>query len=150
MRQSKGGKAIADSCLRLVGQFLPAVVDFDAKALEAEKRGRSVLYVDVDVRRGDRERCGEVAETSVVELEHAGIVAVLELEQSQVPPEMVLQVVAALPVRRERGEPLDAFAAAALHLQHMGHRVRGPEIAGVELDGAASGWLGRAIVPGLL
>jgi hypothetical protein len=38
---------------------------------------------------------------------------------------------------RERGEPLDAFAAAALRLQHVGDRMRGPEIAGIELDGAA-------------
>src|SRR5215831_15328155 len=63
---------------------------------------------------------------------------------------MVLQVVAALPVRCERREPLNALAAAALHLEHMGHRVRGPEIAGVELDGAAPGWFGGAIVAGLL
>ena len=78
------------------------------------------------------------------------MVAVLELEQRAVPPEMVLQVVAALPVGRERGEPLDAFAAAALHLDHMGDGVRGPEIAGVELDGAASVGLGGEIVSGLL
>ncbi len=78
------------------------------------------------------------------------MVAVLEPEQSAVPPQMVLQVVAALPIGRERGEPLDAFAAPALHLQHMGDGVRGPEIAGVELDGAAPGWLGGEIVPGLL
>src|SRR5215467_13521969 len=32
----------------------------------------------------------------------------------------------------------------------MGHCVRGPEIAGVELNGAASGWFGGAIVPRLL
>src|SRR5262249_11220694 len=80
----------------------------------------------------------------------AGIVAELELEQGAVPPEMVLQVVAAFPVRRERGEPLDAFAAAALHLHHMSDGVRGPEIAGVELDGAAPGWLGGEIVAGPL
>src|SRR5512144_1712720 len=63
---------------------------------------------------------------------------------------MVLQVVAALSVGRERGEPLDTFAAAALHLHHMGNGVRGPEIAGVELDGAAPGGLGGEIIPGLL
>src|SRR5258705_8197885 len=62
---------------------------------------------------------------------------------------MVLQVVTALPVGRERGEPLDAFAAAALRLQDMGDGVCGPEIAGVELDRAAPGWLGGEIVPGL-
>src|SRR5258708_31986059 len=61
---------------------------------------------------------------------------------------MVLQVVGALPVGREHGEPLDAFAAAALHLHHMGDGVRGPEIARVELDGAAPGGLGAEIVPG--
>src|SRR5262249_4626305 len=150
MRQSEGGKAVADPRISLVSQFLPTVADIDAEALEAEKGGRRVLHVDVDVRRGDRERRGEVAEASIVEFEHAGIVAVLELEQGAVPPEMVLQVVAACPVRRERGEPLDAFAAATLHLHHMGDGVRGPEIAGVELDGAATGWLGGEIVSGLL
>src|SRR5262249_62288903 len=87
---------------------------------------------------------------SIVEFEHAGIVAVLELEQGAVPPEMVLQVVAAFPVRRERGEPLDAFAAAALHLHHMGDGMRGPKIAGGERDGAAPGRLGGEIVPGFL
>ena len=62
---------------------------------------------------------------------------------------MVLQVVAALPVGRERGEPLDAFAAPALHLHHVGNGVRGPEIAGVEFDGPAPGGLGREIISGL-
>ena len=150
MRQREGGNAVADPRLGLVGQFLPAVADIDAEALEAEEHGRRVLHVDVDIRRGDRERRGEVAEAGIVEFERAGIVAVLELEQGAVPPEMVLQVVAALPVGRERGQPLDAFAAAALHLHHVGDGVRGPEIAGVELDGAAPEWLGGEIVPGLL
>src|SRR4030095_13256093 len=86
----------------------------------------------------------------VVQFEHGHMVAMLQLEQGAVPPEMVLQVVAGLPVGRERGEPLDAFAAAALHLHHMGDGVRGPEIAGVELDGAAPGWLSSEIVPNLL
>src|SRR4029453_13620761 len=78
------------------------------------------------------------------------MIALLQLEQRAVPPEMVLQVVSAFPVRRERGEPLNAFAAAALHLQHMRDGVRGPEIAAVELDGAASVGLGGGIVPRLL
>ena len=66
------------------------------------------------------------------------------------PPEMVLQVVAALPIRRERREPLDALAAAALRLHHMGHGMRGPEVAGVELDGPAPARLGAEIASGLL
>ncbi len=150
MRQSEGGLAIADPCLGLVRQFLPTIADIDTEALEAEEHGRCVLHVDVDIRRGDCERRGEVAEARVVEFEHVGVAALLELEQGDVPPEMVLQVVAALPVGRERGEPLDAFAAAALTLHHVGDGVRGPEIAGVELDRAATGRLGAEIVAGLL
>ena len=150
VRQSEGGEAITDPRLRLVSQFLPAVADVDAEALEAKKHRRRVLYVDVGIRRGDRERSGEVAEARIVELEHRGMVAVLQHEQGAVPPEMVLQVVGAFPVGREGGEPLDAFAATALHLHHMGDGVRGPEIARVELNGAAPGWLGGEIIPGLL
>jgi hypothetical protein len=63
---------------------------------------------------------------------------------------MVLKVVTALPVGRESGEPLYAFAAASLRLHHMSNGVRGPEIGGVELHGAAPGRLGGEIVPGLL
>src|SRR5262249_25681216 len=148
--RGKAGRQWAVRASALSASSPPTVADIDAEALEAEKGGRRVLHVDVDVRRGDRERRGEVAEASIVEFEHAGIVAVLELEQGAVPPEMVLQVVAAFPVRRERGEPLDAFAAAALHLHHMGDGMRGPEIAGLERDGAAPGWLGGEIVPGFL
>ena len=66
--------------LRFVGQFLPTVADIDAEALEAEERGRRVLCVDVDIRRGDRERCGEVAEVGIVEFERCGIFTVLDLE----------------------------------------------------------------------
>ncbi len=150
MRQSEGGEAVADSRLGLVGQFLPAVADIDAQALETEQHGRRILHVDVDIRRSDRERRREVAEAGVVEFEHGGIVAILEREQRAVPPQMMLQVVAALPVGRECGEPLDAFAAAALRFQHVGDGVRGPQIAGVELDRAAPGGLGSERVPGLL
>ena len=63
---------------------------------------------------------------------------------------MMLQVVAALPVGRERGEPLDAFAAAPLHLQDVRNRMRGPQVAGVELYGAASRRLGGEVVADLL
>ena len=150
MRQREGGHAVADPRFGLVGELLPAVADIDAEALQAKEHGRRVLHIDVDVRRRDGERRGEIAEAGVVELEHRGMIAVLQLEQRAVPPEMVLQVVSALPVGRERGEPLNAFAAAPLRLQHVGDGVRRPEIAGVELDGMASVGLCREIVPGFL
>ncbi len=150
VRQREGRHAVADPCFGLVGKFLPTIADIDAEALQAKEHGRRVLHIDVDVGRSDRERRGEIAEAGVVELEHRGMIAVLQLEQRAVPPEMVLQVVGPLPVGRERREPLNAFAAAALRLQDMGDGVRRPEIAGVELDGAASVGLCCEIVPGLL
>ena len=150
MRQSERGQAVADPRLGLVGQFLPPVADIDAEALESKEDRCRVLHVDVDIRRGDGERRGEVAEARVVKLEHRGMVAVLQLEERAVPPEMMFEVVSALPVGRERREPLNAFAAAALRLQHMGDRVRGPEIARVDLDGPATVGLGREVIPGLL
>ena len=58
----------------------------------------------------------------------------------------MLQVVAALPAGRKRGEPFDAFAAAPLHLHHMGDGMCSPEIAGIELDGAPPARLGSEIV----
>src|SRR5262249_20543836 len=142
--------AVADPRLGLVGQLLPAVADIDAEALEAEEHGSRVLHVDVNIGRGESQRRGEVAKPLVVELEHGSVVAVLEGEHGAVPPEMVLQVVAAFPVGSERRKPLDAFAAAALHLHHVSDGVRGPEIARVDLDRAAAGWLGAEIIPGFL
>ena len=63
---------------------------------------------------------------------------------------MVLQVVATLPVGGQTGEPLDALAAAALHLQHMRHGMGGPEVTGGQLDGASPVRLGSQIVAALL
>ena len=84
VRQRECGKTVADPCFRLVGEFLPTVADIDAKALQPEQRGRGVLHVDVDIGCGDRQRCGEIAEVGIVELERRGVIANLRIEICQV------------------------------------------------------------------
>src|SRR4051812_32490048 len=144
VRQSECGKTVTDPSLRLVSQFLPAVSDIDAEALEAEEHRGRVLHVDVDIRRGDRERRAEVPEPSIVEFEYCVIITALHPEKSAVP-----QVLATLPVGGKRSEPLDAFATPALHFHYVGDGVRAPEIAGVQLDRAASAGFGGDIVADL-
>ena len=99
VRQREGGLAVADARLGLVGQFLPARTDVHTQPLQAKQHGRGVLHVDVHVGRGHGQGCSQVAKARVVQIQRRRRITVLQLEQRTVPPQMVLQVVAAFPVR---------------------------------------------------
>ncbi len=67
-----------------------------------------------------------------------------------VPPQMMLEVVGALPVRLEIGEPVDALTCAALHLEHVRNGMGRPEVALVDIDGIAPRGLRQRVVAELL
>ena len=92
----------------------------------------------------------EIAEAAVVEGEHLVEFAALEMVQAAVPPEVVDEVVAALPIGLQAGQPGDAFVVASLHLHDVGDAVRGPQVAGRQRDGLAPRSLGDGVVAKLL
>ena len=150
MRQGESREAIADARLGLVGDLVPARADIDAEPFEAEQHRGGVLHVDIEVGLRLRQRAGEIAEALVVELEHRVEFPALEMEQRAVPPQMMQQVVAALPVPLQFVEPRDAFGVAALHLHDVRDRMRAPDVARIDRDGGSAGWLRGRVVAALL
>ena len=116
---------------------------------EPEQHRGGVLHVDVEVGLRLRQRAGEIAEAPVVEIEHRVELAPLQMKQRAVPPQMMQQVVAAVPVPLQLVEPRDAFGVAALHLHDVRDRVRAPDVARIDRDRGAARRLGARIVAAL-
>ncbi len=146
MRQRESRQAVADARLGLVGELFPARADRHAAQLEAHEHRRGVLHVDVEVGHRRGERRGEVAEAPVVEVEHRVELSPGEVEHRAVPPQVVQEKALAAPVLLEAGEPGDALGRPALHLEHVRHGVRAPDLGRIELHRAAPETLRRALL----
>ena len=150
VRQRERREAIADAGLRLVGDLGPALADIDAETFQTKQHRGGVLHVDVEVGLRLRQRRPQVAETFVIEIEHGVELAPLQMKQRAVPPQMMQQVVAALPVALQFVEPRDAFCVAPFHLHDVGDRMRTPDVAGIDRDRGTARRLGDRIVAALL
>ncbi len=150
MRLRERRQHVADARLRPVGQLGPAVAGVDALPLQPEQHGDRVLDVGREIGLRLRQRRGEVAEAPVVEVEHLVELAALVVVEPAMPPQMVQKVVAAFPVGLERLQPGDALLMPALHLQHVGDGVRGPQVVGRQRHGLAPRLLSHRVVAELL
>ena len=126
------------------------MADIHALAFQAEQHGGGVLAVDVEIGLHQRDRAFHVAKSRVVESQHLVMLAALDVEHRLVPEDVVLKVVAALEIRQQAVDPGDALGPAALHFQHMRHRMRGPEIGRVTADRLAPRILGNEVISRLL
>src|SRR6185369_15078180 len=128
----------------------PAVAYIDAEQFEPEQHRSCILHVDIEVGLHLSQRRSEIAEALVIKREHSIELAALQMKQRAVPPQMMQEIVAAVPVPLQFVEPRDAFGVPALHLHDVGNRVRTPDVAGIDLDRATAGRLGNGVVAALL
>jgi hypothetical protein len=150
VRQGEGGEDIPRPSLRLVGKFLPPLPGGDAEASQAPQEGGGILHIDIEIGVRLDERRGVVADTTVVEGEHGAALAAIEMVEGTVPPEVMGELVRPLPVGRERLRPGDPLRLPPGHLEHVGDRVRSPEIGRVGRHGRAAVALRRRVVAALL
>jgi hypothetical protein len=91
-----------------------------------------------------------VVDLPVVDVEHAGEVAQLQLEQREVPPVVHREEVAAAPVGDAALERVDPLGHPTTHLVGVGHGVDRPHVVPVGIERGHPGLLGRFVVAGLL
>ncbi|HEX5325742.1 MAG TPA: hypothetical protein VFW75_03650 [Acetobacteraceae bacterium] len=110
---------IADAGLSLFGQFLPAVADRHAEQFQPPQQRCGVLQVHIVVRRRPRHRLIQIADVGIVTGQCGVKFAEVQLHQCAVPPQMVDQIVAKVPMRHLAGQPVAAFLHAAISVEHM-------------------------------
>src|SRR5688572_18659889 len=71
------------------------------------------------------------------------VFAQAEMHERTMPPEVVAEIVACVPMRFESLEPGDSVLVAVARFHHMGDRVHGPRIAAIRIDRLAPLALGR-------
>ena len=117
-----------------LGEIGPSIADGDAAQLQAQQQRRHVLYVDGGVRHGPDERRIGIANLGAQQLENPRVIARLEQEQAQVPPQVVLELVRRAPVLAQAFETGAAFVVPALHERHVCERMRAPHLGRIALD----------------
>jgi hypothetical protein len=145
MGARKGTFMVADPGLRQVGDRLPSVPDIRAAQLEPLQQRGIVLDVDKEVGHGLHQRRVEVAQPVIVNLQPRAVVAALYVEQGQMPPEVMGDMVRRRPVSGQTVNPRDPVGQSALHDQDMGYRVRTPAIGGVAIHRLAAAFLGEIV-----
>ncbi len=124
-------------------EVLPAGGVGPAIEVEPPREGNRVLQVGAH---GD----GHAAEDAVEELAHAVIAPFRQVHEGEVPEEMIPEIaemVAGMDARRERFHA--ALVLAAL-VEHVGHRVDGPRVFGIEGEGPLGEGQGLGVEPVLL
>ena len=129
--------------LPVVGHRRPAIAHVLAAQMQPPQQRRRIEQVHRDA-----DACAE--DRAVEQPQHLVRLPAVEMIEREMPPVMDGEEAVAAPRIGIAAHPGDAVAGAALHLQHMGHRVLRPAVARLELDGAAAGDLGRTVVAHLL
>ena len=110
---------IPDARLGLVGQLLPAIADRHAKLFQPPQQRCRVLQIDVVIRRRTGHGIVEVTDVRVIAGDHRVQLAKIELQQCAVPPQMMDQVVAELPMHGLRRQPVAPFRGAAIRVEDV-------------------------------
>src|SRR5690606_20233915 len=111
--QREGREAVAEAGPGFVRNLEPAAGGVDALAVGTEEPRGGMPGVDVEIGLSLGDWRGKVAEVAVVQLEHGVDLAALEMIEPAMPPQMMLQIVRALPVGLEPRQPVYALGTAA-------------------------------------